>query len=184
MRALSSLLVCEYLDIPADVYASSFYPPSCPKCRPLHPKQSFFTVFWRGGLHFGRHSPQTACGAGGIALHEGATRRRHAVRGPRVVQNPPHHPRRRAPRRSTVRLGHQGTAAQRDTNSQWSGPTVSLRRLGATAGPEATSWTQYGRQTDQQEAPRSDVQLGSTATRIVPSPEICILCSPPLKSVC
>ena len=45
MRALSSLLVCEYLDIPADVYASSFYPPSCPKCRPLHPKQSFFTVF-------------------------------------------------------------------------------------------------------------------------------------------
>ena len=88
MRALSSLLVCEYLDIPADVYASRFYPPSCPKCRPLHPKQSFFTVFWRGGLHFGRHSPQTTYGAEGIALHEGATRRRHAVRRPRVVQTP------------------------------------------------------------------------------------------------
>ena len=29
--------------------------------------------------------------SGGIALHEGATRRRHAVRGLRVVQNPRHH---------------------------------------------------------------------------------------------
>ena len=97
---------------------------------------------------------------------------------------PPHRPQRRAPRHPTGRLGHQGTVAECDTNSQWLGPTVSLRRLETTAGPEVTSWTQYGRRTDQQEVPRSDVQLGSAATHIVPSPEICILCSPPLKSVC
>ena len=151
-----------------------FYPPSCPKCRPLHPQQPFFTVFWRGGLRFGRHARQTACGAGGIALHEGATRRRHAVREPRVVQNP----------HIGADVGHQGTADECDTNSQSSDPTVRIRSLGATISPEATSWAYYGHRTDQQEVPRSDVQLGSTATRIVPSPETCILCSPPLKSIC
>ena len=97
---------------------------------------------------------------------------------------PPHRCRRRAPQHPTGRLGHQGTADECDTNSQSSDPTVRIRSLGATISPEATSWAYYGHRTDQQEVPRSDVQLGSTATRIVPSPEICILCSPPLKSIC
>ena len=64
-----------------------------------------------------------------------ATRRQRAS----CSAKPPHRPRRRAPQHPTGRLGHQGTAAECDTNSQWSGPTVSLRRLGTTAGPEATS---------------------------------------------
>ena len=40
------LLGCEHSShVVADVYASSFYPPSCPKRRQPHPKQPYFAVF-------------------------------------------------------------------------------------------------------------------------------------------
>lgn len=84
-----------------------------------------------------RHPTRGPCG--GFCTTRGcdtpATRRQRAS----CSAKPPHRPRRRAPQHPTGRLGHQGTAAECDTNSQWSGPTVSLRRLGTTAGPEATS---------------------------------------------
>ena len=47
--------------------------------------------FVRGGLRFGCRARQAGPSTGGIALQEGATRRRHAARGLRVVQNPRHH---------------------------------------------------------------------------------------------
>ena len=103
--------------------------PGAPKKQTTSPETVLFHRFSARWSAFGRWGLQTACEAGGIALHEGATRRRHAGRGPRVVQNPHIGP----------SVGHQGTVAECDTNSQRSGPTVSLQRLGATAGPEATS---------------------------------------------
>ena len=87
--------------------------PDPPKRRLIQPQQAFFTVFHPMGLHFGGHttanharaaanrgelhytsftwpSHRTSPGrqSGGIALHGGSTRRRHAARGLRVVQNP------------------------------------------------------------------------------------------------
>ena len=161
-----------------------FLPSELPKTQTASPQTALFRHFLPRWSVFWAPRPSDSLRGGGNCAMQGcdtpATRRHSTSHGAK----PPHHPQRRAPRHPTGRLGHPGTAAECDTNSQWSGPTVSLRRLGATAGPEATSRTQYGRQTDQQEAPRSDVQLGSAATRIIPSPEICILCPPPLKSLC
>lgn len=148
------------------------------------PTTALFHRFLARWSAFWAPRPSDSLWGGGNRAMQGcdtpATRRKKASHGAK----PPTPPRRRAPRHLTGRLGRQGTAAECDTNSQWSGPTVRIRSLGATISPEATSWAYYGHRTDQQEVPRSDVQLGSTATRIVPSPEICILCSPPLKSIC
>ena len=86
--------------------------PIPPKCRPIAPKQPVFSVFHSMGLQFGGHTlksrtrattreelhdTRAECAAvdhvgrhhsGGIARHEGPTRRRHAIRRLRVVQNP------------------------------------------------------------------------------------------------
>ena len=68
------------------------HPPIPPKCRPIQPKQAIFSDFRPMGLHFGGHTPFDSRPrrrqSGGIALHGGPTRRRHAARGLRVVQNP------------------------------------------------------------------------------------------------
>ena len=103
--------------------------PGAPKTQTTSPETVLFHHFSPRWSAFCALGPSDCLRGGGIALHEGATRRRHAGRGPRVVQNPHIGP----------SVGHQGTVAECDTNSQRSGPTVSLQRLGATAGPEATS---------------------------------------------
>ena len=68
------------------------HPPIPPKCRPIQPKQDIFSDFRPIGLHFGGHTPFDSRPrrrqSGGIALHGGPTRRRHAARRLRVVQNP------------------------------------------------------------------------------------------------
>ena len=109
--------------------------PGAPKTQTTSPETVLFHHFSPRWSAFCALGPSDCLRGGGIALHEGATRRQRAS----CSAKPPHRPRRRAPQHPTGRLGHQGTAAECDTNSQWSGPTVSLRRLGTTAGPEATS---------------------------------------------
>ena len=99
-----------------------------PKTQTTSPETVLFHHFSPRWSAFWALEPSDCLRGGGIALHEGATRRRHAVRGPRVVQNPHIGP----------GVGHQGTAAECDTNSQCLGPTVSIRRLGTTAGLKAT----------------------------------------------
>ena len=154
---------------------------------PFSQNNRFWTLFAQWVCTVATTPPQVAAAPppnGGNCAMQGcdtpATRRKKASHGAK----PPHRCQRRAPQHPTGRLGHQGTADECDTNSQSSDPTVRIRSLGATISPEATSWAYYGHRTDQQEVPRFDVQLGSAATHIVPSTEICILCSPPLKSLC
>ena len=65
--------------------------PNPPKRRPIQQKQAIFSDCHPIALHFGGHIPSSrglAPSIGGIALHGGPTRRRHAARGLRVVQNP------------------------------------------------------------------------------------------------
>ena len=50
--------------VPVDASVSSSRCRERPKHRPLHLKQSFFTIFRRGGLRFVRWGLQTACEAG------------------------------------------------------------------------------------------------------------------------
>ena len=66
--------------------------PNPPKRRPIQQKQAIFSDCHPIALHFGGHIPSSrglAPSIGGIALHGGPTRRRHAARRLRVVQNPP-----------------------------------------------------------------------------------------------
>ena len=133
-----------------DVYMSSqlrscrcereqFTLPGAPKTQTTSPETVLFHRFSARWSAFWAPRPSDSLRGGGNCAMQGrdtpATRRHSASHGAK----PPHHPQRRAPRHPTGRLGRQGTAAECDTNSQWSGPTVSLRRLGNTAGPEATS---------------------------------------------
>ena len=110
-----------------------------PKTQTTSPQTALFRRFLPRWSAFWAPRPSDSLRGGGNCAMQGcdtpATRRHSASHGAK----PPHHPQRRAPRHPTGKLGRQGTAAECDTNSQWSGPTVSLRRLGATAGPEATS---------------------------------------------
>ena len=66
--------------------------PNPPKRRPIQPN-SLFSAFLPMCLHFGGHITancgRAATKRGGIALHGGPTRQRHAARRLRVVQNPP-----------------------------------------------------------------------------------------------
>ena len=65
--------------------------PNPPKRRPIQQKQAIFSDCHPIALHFGGHIPSSrglAPSIGGIALHGGPTRRRHAARRLRVVQNP------------------------------------------------------------------------------------------------
>ena len=66
--------------------------PNPPKRRPIQQKQAIFSDCHPIALHFGGHIPSSrglAPSIGGLALHGGPTRRRHAARRLRVVQNPP-----------------------------------------------------------------------------------------------
>ena len=67
-------------------------PGNCPKRRPLRPQQCFSTVFWRGGLRFGRHttsnSARAAAKRGGNCIIRAATRRRYAASQLLMLQNP------------------------------------------------------------------------------------------------
>ena len=68
------------------------HPPISPKRRPIQQKQAIFSDCHPIALHYGGHIPSSrglAPSIGGIALHGGPTRRRHAARRLRVVQNPP-----------------------------------------------------------------------------------------------
>ena len=114
--------------------------PGAPKTQTTSPETVLFHRFSARWSAFWAPRPSDSLrGGGGNCAMQGcdtpATRRHSTSHGAK----PPHHPQRRAPRHPTGRLGRQGTAAECDTNSQWSGPTVSLRRLGNTASPEATS---------------------------------------------
>ena len=63
----------------------------CPKRSPPRPQLPVFAVIRRGGLQFGHNisaDAATAPAIGGIARHEGPTRRRHPARGLHVMQNP------------------------------------------------------------------------------------------------
>ena len=81
-----------------------------PKTQTTSPETVLFHRFSARWSAFWALEPSDCLRGGGIALHEGATRRRHAVRGPRVVQNPHigpgvgHH---------STRQGGSGTKEQR-----------------------------------------------------------------------
>lgn len=62
--------------------------PGAPKTQTTSPETVLFHRFSPRWSAFWTLGPSDCLRGGGIALHEGATRRRHAVRGPRVVQNP------------------------------------------------------------------------------------------------
>jgi len=84
--------------------------PGAPKTQTTSPETVLFHHFSPRWSAFCALGPSDCLRGGGIALHEGATRRRHAVRGPRVVQNPHigpgvgHH---------STRQGGSGTKEQR-----------------------------------------------------------------------
>ena len=102
--------------VPTDACASSSRVPDCPKRRPPHPKQPFFTVFRRGGLRFGHLALQTGPSAGELCL----ARVRHAVRALLMAQTPIP-PGRQVPQHPTVRLRHQRTVPEYDSEGQQPG---------------------------------------------------------------
>ena len=70
------------------------HPPIPPKCRPIQPKQPVSSIFHPMGLQFGGHTPRLVAPQppnGGMTPSKAPTRRRHAVRGLRMAQNPHRH---------------------------------------------------------------------------------------------
>ena len=91
--------------------------PVCPKRRPPRPQQPVFSLFRRGGLHFGHHTaviPGLTPPNGGNCTIRRTTRRRHALGRLRVVQNPHHH--RYGGRRTDRKAGLRGTRAAGHAN--------------------------------------------------------------------
>ena len=74
------------------------------------------------GLHFGDRTAsnrgRAATNRGGIALHGGPTRRRHAARRLRVVQNPHRHQCGARCRGGRVRMGHRWVAETRQLHTR------------------------------------------------------------------
>ena len=103
-------------------------PGNCPKRRLLRHWQPVVSVFHRGGLRCGRHTTAnrdlTATKRGGIALHGGPTRRRHAARRLRVVQTPHRH------QPEVRRIAHKSWAQHRlaRKNSPNTAPPAALPR--------------------------------------------------------
>ena len=105
--------------------------PPRPKRRPLRPQHPIFGVVHRGGLRFGHHTTPNrdfiATSRGGIALHKPPTRRRHAARGLRVVQNP-----QRSPRQSRL---HPSQCRRLHTPSATPTPSTPSMRSSSTPPP-------------------------------------------------
>ena len=109
--------------------------PNPRKRRPIQQKQAIFSDCHPIALHFGGHIPSSrglAPSIGGIALHGGPTRRRHAARRLRVVQNPP----------PTPMWGCRGTA-------KYGGGAARRWRGRGSVGPGTVPGTVEGQQTRQ-----------------------------------
>ena len=102
------------------------------------------------GLHFGDRTAsnrgRAATNRGGIALHGGPTRRRHAARRLRVVQNPHRHQCGARCRGGRVRMGHRWVAETRQLHTRKvprrnkSRPTrTTPRRFGTKLSPHTPS---------------------------------------------
>ena len=109
VRAHSSLLVREYPDVRADVYASSQHPPGLAKTQTTSPQTALFRHYLARWSAFWLPRPSECLRGGGNCTTRGcntpATRRQRAS----CSAKPPHRPRHRAARLSTVRLRHQRT---------------------------------------------------------------------------
>ena len=105
-------------------------PGNCPKRRPLRPQQCFSTVFWRGGLRFGRHttsnSARAAAKRGGNCIIRAATRRRHADAALRMAQNPHRYQYRARCRGGRARMGRRSVADARQLHTRQGATTKQI----------------------------------------------------------
>ena len=132
------------------------HPQIPPKCRPIQPKQPVSSIFHPMGLQFGGHTPRLAAPQppnGGMTPSKAPTRRRHAVRGLRMAQNPHRHrcvgrrrDQRTRPRRRRAAAGpgcgtrgrRQGLAGHRDNAPSDAPATQAPPVWRAPEGPEGT----------------------------------------------